>query len=59
MLNITPGQFIKTQYIRGREKVKRVTNGVFSIQVYSRELKEKIIEWISLCSERIGVAGIV
>ncbi|MBM3205671.1 hypothetical protein FJZ41_02380 [Candidatus Shapirobacteria bacterium] len=60
MLNIPQKQFVKSQYIFGREKKKKVDYGVCSVQVYSRELKEKIIEWINLYyNEKLKQAGIV
>lgn len=59
MLGISQNQFIKSQYISGREKKKKVGYGVCSVQVYSRELKEKITEWINLYSKTLDQAGIV
>lgn len=50
-LSIPISQFCKSQYILGREKRRKVNNGVCSIEVYSRELKEKILEWIDLYSK--------
>lgn len=41
-------QFTKTQYIIGRHQKTRLEFGVCSVQVYSRKLKEQIIEWINL-----------
>lgn len=41
-------QFRKTQVITGKNNQKRVGNGMCSIQVYSRGLKEKLIEWINI-----------
>ncbi len=58
-LDIPQEQFIKTQFIKGREKKKRITNGVCYVQVYSRELKEKIIEWINLYFDKLNNAGII
>lgn len=48
ILNIPKTQFIKSQFIIGREKKRTINYGVCYVQVYSRELKEKIIEWINL-----------
>lgn len=59
MLNVPKKQFVKSQYILGREKRRKVDYGVCTVQVYSRELKEKIIEWINLYSEKLEQAGIV
>lgn len=59
MLGLPQGQFIKSQYIKGRERSKRVNNGVCTIQIYSREVKEKIVEWINLYSQKLENAGMV
>ncbi len=59
MLNVPKKQFVKSQYILGRERKRKVDYGVCTVQVYSRELKEKIIEWIDLYSKRLEKAGIV
>ena len=45
--------FVKPYFIKGREKKKRVNYGICSVQVYSRELKEKILEWIDLYSVKL------
>lgn len=55
MLGIPQNQFIKSQYIQGREKKKKISYGVCSVQIYSRELKEKIIKWIDLYSEKLNM----
>jgi len=44
-------QFRKSQVIQGRHQKKRLKNGVCTIQVYSRGLKEKIMVWIDLFSK--------
>lgn len=59
VLDLPQEQFVKSQYILGREKRRKVSYGVCSMQVYSRELKEKIIEWINLYSLKLEQAGIV
>lgn len=59
VLGVSQNQFIKSQYIFGRERKKKVNYGVCSVQAYSRELKEKIIEWINLYSRMMDQAGIV
>lgn len=58
-LHLSADHFVKPYYIKGREKRKRVNYGVCSVQVYSRELKEKILEWIDLYSVRLEKAGMV
>lgn len=58
-LDLPKEQFIKTQFITGREKKKKITNGVCYVQVYSRELKEKIIEWINIYFNKLDIAGII
>lgn len=56
-LHLSLDHFVKPYCIKGREKTKRVHYGVCSVQVYSRELKEKILEWIDLYSVKLGSAG--
>lgn len=47
-------QFRKTQFIKGRHPTKKLENGVCTIFVSSRGLKEKIIVWINmLCQDLI------
>ena len=46
-LKVPTEQFVKPQFINGKEKTKRLNYGVCCVEVYSRELKEKIIEWIN------------
>ncbi len=61
-LKIPAEQFTKAHFITGKEKQRKIRYGVCSIQVYSRELKEKIIEWIDLYSkklENVDFAGMV
>lgn len=45
---ISPNQFIKTQFIKGRHPTKRLTNGIAIVYFSSREIKEKIFIWIEL-----------
>lgn len=56
-VGISLDQFIKTQYIKGKHPTNRLAYGVAIIYLSSRELKEKILEWIRLTSVRL--AGIV
>lgn len=58
ILNIPQPQFIKSHFIVGRAKTKTKL-GICTVQVYSRELKEKIITWIDLYSSWLQRAGIV
>src|SRR3989344_5566691 len=52
--------FGKSQYIQGREKKKRLSYGVCTVSVCSRELKEKVIKWIVLLyNHQVDNAGIV
>lgn len=53
-LNISKDQFIKSQYIIGKEKNRRVSYGVCYVQIYSREIKEKVLEWINLYAQLIN-----
>ncbi len=50
---IAHSSFHKSQLIKGRHPTKRLQNGVCSIQVYSRGLKEKIMVWIDLFSKNL------
>ena len=45
---IPKNQFVKTQFIRGKHPTRRLANGICTLQVGSRELKEKIFTWIKL-----------
>ncbi|MBI2635029.1 MAG: helix-turn-helix domain-containing protein [Parcubacteria group bacterium] len=45
---VPKGQFIKTQFIRGKHPTKRLTHGIALVYYPSRELKEKIFVWIEL-----------
>lgn len=58
-LHLSLSHFVKPYYIKGREKRKKVNYGICSVQVYSRELKEKILEWIDLYSVKLEHAGMV
>lgn len=58
-LDLPPQQFVRSQYIRGRELRKKLLYGVCTVQIYSREHKEKILEWIELLSQELNRAGIV
>ena len=51
-------QFYKTQIIKGRHPTKRLENGICSVIVGGRGLKEKIKTWIDL-NARNFIAGIV
>jgi len=44
-------KFKKSTYIIGRHPTKRLSYGVCSIAVNSRELKEKIFKWLELCRQ--------
>lgn len=54
-LMIPQNQFIKSQFIIGKEKKKRINHGVCYVQIYSRELKEKILVWINLYGNFINL----
>lgn len=45
---IPEAKFHKTQFIQGRHPTKRLTYGICTIIVNSRELKEKVFVWINL-----------
>lgn len=47
-IGIPVSQFIKTQVIKGRHPTKRLSYGICIVYKCSRELKEKILEWIDL-----------
>lgn len=45
---LTPVQFKKSIYIKGRHPTKRLSYGVCTITVQSRALKERILKWLEL-----------
>lgn len=45
--------FKKSRYIRGRHPTRRLSYGVCSIAVNSRELKEKIFKWLELYRQEL------
>lgn len=59
VLKIPRRQFLKPYRSQGKEKRRKAPYGICTVQVYSRELKEKIIEWIQLHSQKLQSAGIV
>lgn len=59
-LKIPLHQFTKSHYIVGREKKRRLSYGVCTVQIYSRETKERILEWIELLGHNLQRhAGVV
>lgn len=52
-INIPTQQFRKTQFIRGRHPTKKVENGMCTVLVHSRGLKEKIYTWIDLLAKKL------
>ncbi len=46
-------QFYKTQFIKGRHKTARLSDGICMITCGNRQLKEKFIIWIDLLSKRL------
>lgn len=51
---ISPMQFRKTQFIKGRHPTKKVEHGMCVVIVHSRGLKEKIFTWIDLLSHKLS-----
>lgn len=47
-IGISPSQFRKSTYIKGKHPTRRLSYGVCNICVSSRELKEKLMTWINL-----------
>lgn len=45
---LSPSQFKKSIYIKGRHPTKRLSYGVCTVVVCSRALKERILKWIEL-----------
>lgn len=45
---LSPAQFKKSIYIRGRHTTKRLSYGVCTVVVNSRALKERMLKWIEL-----------
>lgn len=54
ILSIPLTQFRNSVVIMGRHQAKRLSYGVCSIEVYSRELKEKIFTWLKLYQKALG-----
>lgn len=47
-IGLPKDRFQKSIYIHGRQPTRRLSYGVCNIRVNSRELKDKMMEWISL-----------
>lgn len=47
-------QFEKVQFIQGRHPTKRLSHGICSVGVSSRELKEKIFVWLKLYQKELN-----
>lgn len=54
MLNIPLKQFKNSAFIVGKHPEKRLSYGVCTIEVHSRNLKEKILMWIELYQNYFG-----
>ena len=50
---IPKSQFYKTQFIKGRHPSKRLAHGICMVACNTRRLKEKIIVWIDLLSQKL------
>ena len=55
IIGIPKEQFVKSQRIFGKHKTKRLQHGVCAVYLCSREIKEKILEWIKLCESNIEI----
>lgn len=53
VLKLPRRQFLKPYRSQGKEKRRKTPYGICTVQVYSRELKEKMIEWIGLHSQKV------
>jgi hypothetical protein len=51
---ISPEQFRKTQFIKGKHPTKKVEYGMCTVMVHSRGLKEKIFTWIELLNHKLS-----
>ncbi|MDP3772160.1 MAG: hypothetical protein Q8Q94_02160 [bacterium] len=47
LIGINQNLFYKTQVIQGRHETRRLGHGICSVEVSSRQLKEKILVWIN------------
>jgi len=52
-IGIPVQQFRKTQFIKGKHPTKKVRNGMCTVFIHSRGLKEKIHTWINLLVEAL------
>lgn len=50
-IGIAPEYFNKTQHIKGHHKTRRLGHGIGAVEIGSRQLKEKILQWIELCAK--------
>lgn len=58
-LKLPLNQFANVVWIKGRHKTKRTMNGICSLHITSRYLKEKMLVWLELFSKEILTAGMV
>ena len=59
-IGLPQGQFNKAQIIYGKHPTKRLSYGICSMTVASRQLKEKIFIWIDLFQKQYSLnAGVV
>ncbi|MBU2530803.1 MAG: hypothetical protein KKD35_07165 [Elusimicrobia bacterium] len=52
-MGIPKSQFYKTQFIKGRHPIKRLSNGICMITCGNRQIKEKVLVWIDLLSKSL------
>lgn len=58
-INIASDRFFKSTVIQGREKNRRVSNGVCIVSVHNKFIKKKVLTWLELFKESFNYAGIV
>lgn len=52
-IDMPPEQFYKTQFITGQHPTARLSRGICMIIMNSRQLKEKVLAWIDLISNKL------
>lgn len=53
VMRIPASQFYKTQFIKGKHPTQRLSRGICMIMCGNRQLKEKVVVWIDLTSQKL------
>ncbi len=55
IVKLPESQFIKASFIKGKDPIKKITNGVGIMYVNDRGLKEKVLTWINLIQREFNI----